>query len=381
MSSSTPAPVPAVTPGSDCPACGKPVQVGDRYCTWCGAPQTAGAAVAVPAGAPRRPTGWRGRKGWIAGGVAAALVVVATISYGAVRTREVLVGADPAGVVRAYFQALADRDPDRAGAMLAPGTNPAAGVTADHSEQEMLVASALHNAGYTPPARVQARVLRSQGGRATVAAQYDLPVGHQEMQLQLIREGDTGPGWEIANGAPHMALPSFGGLRNINLLVLGVQISGERPALRLVFPGAYQVSLLPNPLNEATPVTVWPGSTAAASFTLRPRQGLQALVETQVRAYLDNCADLQAAHSTWCPVDQSTVTGAADIQWRITQYPTVNLELSPFGDVDMARAAGRAVATGHLNTTGRAPFTHEVTFQLGGHIFTNAGAAVLFPTP
>ena len=90
-------------------------------------------------------------------------VVVAAISCGAVRARDAVLAADPGRVVRAYFQALTDRDANRAGETLALGTNPAAGVTTNITEQEMLVASALHNAGYTPPKRVRVRVLQSRG--------------------------------------------------------------------------------------------------------------------------------------------------------------------------------------------------------------------------
>jgi sortase (surface protein transpeptidase) len=104
-------------------------------------------------------------------------------------------------------------------------------------------------------------------------------------------------------------------------------------------------------------------------------------VETQVRAYLDNCADLRASHPTWCPFGPSIEVAAADIQWRVTEYPTVNLMLDSVGDVDMTHAGGRAVATGHSDTPDRAPFTREVTFRMGGHIFVTAGKAVLFPTP
>jgi hypothetical protein len=114
---------------------------------------------------------------------------------------------------------------------------------------------------------------------------------------------------------------------------------------------------------------------------LRPRQGLQAAVETQARAYLDNCADLRATHPTWCPFGPSSEFNTADTRWRVTGYPTVNLVLDNVGDVDMTRAGGRAVATGHLDTPGRAPFTREVTFQLGGHVFPVAGKPVLYPTP
>lgn len=385
MSSPTPPPASAVAPGSSCRVCGKPAQLDDQYCTWCGTPQPApqpvGVAGAVPAGAPRRPIGWRGRKGWIAAGVIAMFVVVAAISYGAVRARDAVLAADPGRVVRAYFQALTDRDANRAGAMLALGTNPAAGVTTNITEQEMLVASALHNAGYTPPRRVQVRVLQSRGGSATVAAEYDLPGGHQEMQLQLTRQGGTRSAWEIANGVLRMVLPSFDGLHGISLLVLGVPVSGARPSLARVFPGAYQVSMRENPLNEAAPVTISAGTTVPPQFVLRSRQGLQASVDTQVRAYLDNCADLHAAHPTWCPFGRDLERGDADIQWRVTAYPTVNLVLDRYGDVDMTRAGGHASANGHSATPDHAPFTREVSFQLGGHIFVVDGKAVLFPTP
>jgi hypothetical protein len=390
MSSATPAPVPAVGPHSSCPSCGTAIAVGDAYCTWCGALRAADAAGGVPPGTPRRPAGsrpngwrfrgWRGRKGWVAAGLAAALLVVAALSYGAVR---ILDSADPGQTVRAYFQALAGRDAARAGAILALGTNPAAGVTVNTSKEDVQVASALHNTGYTPPSRVQVHVLRSEGASATVAAEFDLPGGHQDMQLHLTREAGAPSGWVIDNGAPHTSLPYLDGLNSISLSVLGVWVTGQRPALNHAFPGAYQVRLMPNPLEEATPVIVWAGANTAQRMVLRVRQGLQAEVQTQLRAYLDNCADVRAPHPTFCPFGPSIEVATADIQWRVAEYPTVNLTLvdSSWVRVLMTRAGGRAVATGHLAAPGHTAFTRAVTFQIGGEIFVNNGEAKYFPSP
>lgn len=306
--------------------------------------------------------------------------MVAALSYGAVRVRG---NAGPGQTVSAYFQALADRDADRAGALLALGTNPAVGVTVNTSETDVQVASALHNAGYTPPSRVQVHVLQSQSASATVAAEFDLPGGHQEMQLHLTREAGAPSGWVIDDGAPRTRLPYLDGLSSISLSVLGVWVTGQWPALNHAFPGAYQVSLMPNPLDEATPVIVWAGANTAQRIVLRIRQGLQAEVQTQVRAYLDNCADVRAPHPTFCPFGPSIEVATADIQWQVTEYPTVNLALvdSPWIRVNMTRAGGRAVATGHLAAPGHTAFTRAVTFQIGGNVSSNNGEAAYFPSP
>ncbi len=384
MPSLTPGALPTVAPGSACPACGQAVPVGDRYCSWCGTLQPAGAAgtaEAVPDSAPRRRTGWRGRTRWIVAG-AAALVVVVGIAFSAGPAWNTFRNADPGRVVGAYLQALGDRDVNRARAMLASGAIPALGRNANNSQRDILAAAALRNPGYTPPKRVQVRVLRSRGGTATVAATFDLPGGQQTIQLQLARDGGALSRWEITNGLLPMTLPSYDGGAEISLVVAGVPVSGESPALAHVFPGAYRVSLRQKPfVDTPAPLTVRAGTSAPAHFELRPQPGVQERIETGVRAFLDECAKEHGLLGSQCPFGASLAVDAAlGVQWRVTEYPAVNLVVGGDGTVVMKPASGRILATGQMNTPPNTPFTRELTFQLSGDIVAGIdGKAAIKP--
>lgn len=320
------------------------------------------------------------RARWIAATVAAVLLVVSGISFGVVRLREVLT-ADPAVAVRTYFQALADRDADRARAMTPAATGHPAGSQpeADQIEQKMLAGRTLHDAGYTPPQLVQVTVVEPGHDHATVSARFDGPGGFQSVQLRLSRRGIGGLfGWEITNGLLPLYLPR-GGYADDALLVAGNPVPATLTQLRQVFPGSYLVKLRDHPIHEAAPVTVWAGYAAARSLVLRPRPEVRAATEPQVRAYLDTCAASTVLRPAHCPFAGPFGLPITDIHWKITAFPVLKLQLDNDGNGRVDSTGGQALVTGRVDLPGGLPFSYDMYVEVTGVVVARDGKLVFDP--
>lgn len=326
----------------------------------------------------QRSTGRRRLAGWIATGVATGLLLIAGISFGAMRLRDAVAAADPAGVVLAYFQALADRDADRARAMLPAPTDRDIDPT-NPDEQDMRSGRTLSDPGYTPPRHVQAWVVDSLRDRAVVTARFDALGGSREIRLQLSRRG-TGvlSGWEISNGLLSMELPR-GGYDGDVLLVAGNPVPATRAQLRRVFPGSYLVRLREHPIHEAAPVTAWAGFGWADQLVPRLRPGVLAAVEPQVQAYLARCEGSTDLHPAHCPFSGAFGVPATDVHWKITAYPVLNLQLDGAGNGLVTSNSGKAVVTGRYAMPGGLPFVQDWAFQVTGTVLPTGGKPVFDP--
>jgi hypothetical protein len=368
-------------PGPHCPACGVAVPAGDRSCGQCGAAQPLRADTAGPARrwAQRYFTGPHRAK-WIAATVATVLLVVSGISFGVVRLRDALT-ADPAVAVRTYFQALADRDADRARAMIPAATSHRTGSQpeADQIEQEMLAGRTLHDAGYTPPQLVQVTVVEPGHDHATVTARFDGPGGFQSVEFRMSRRGIGGLfGWEITNGLLPLYLPS-GGYADDALLVAGNPVPATLTQLRQVFPGSYLVKLRDHPIHLAAPVTVWAGYAAPHPLVLRPRPEVRAATEPQVRAYLDKCAASTSLWPAHCPFAGPISVQATDVHWKITAFPVLKFQLDNDGNGRVDSTGGRALVTGRFDLPGGLPFSYDMDFEVTGVVLLRDGKVVFDP--
>ncbi len=396
--------VPAA-PRRYCPACGAAIAAAARFCGRCGTalsnlpgtvqsdtsvtaqPNVPG--MAAPAGeAPQRPGAGRHRparrnpKRWIVAGIAVAVAVIAGIALVAVPlAQQYLVNTNPADTVRSYFQALADRDGDRARALLSPLTFTAPSASGEQqAEQEMLSARTLRDPGYTPPRLTDVAMVaaRQEPSNPVVLARFDLADGHHQMQLQLFRSSAGSFGrWLISNGLGDLNLPGVD-FRGAALLVAGNTIPATGLELRQVFPGSYLVTLPKGPLLEAVPLTVTSNGGSADRLTVRVRQDVQATVQNQVRAYLDACAASIEAHPPHCPIGYGYPDPVTDLHYKIVTYPVLSFNAAN-GAANVLGMGGRFQVSGRENLPGGKPFTAEYEFSVQGTVLPGDGKPVFTP--
>jgi hypothetical protein len=332
-------------------------------------------------GAGRRRPARRHRTRWIVAAVALGLAVIATIPLVFVPlANNYRVATNPVDTVRAYFQALADRDADRARALLTPFAGSVASPpAAQQAEQQMLSARTLRDPGYTPPKLVKVAVVPAQRNNPTVRAQFDVASGRQEMLLQLSRSG-TGPfaKWLITNGLVGVELPDVD-LRNADLRVAGNTIRATRWDLSQVFPGSYQVTLPTDPIREAVPLTVTPNNGWPGQLTVRVRPDVQATVERQVRAYLAGCEASPAPLAVHCPFGVSDVNSVTDIHYKIIKYPPLSFNVDNVGTANVMGTGGQVQITGRYNRPGGQAFTYEYEFVVLGTVQIGDGKPAFTP--
>lgn len=386
-------PSPAGVPGRHCPACGADLAAPARYCGGCGTrqPNHPGLAAPLPAGGPpgrhgaaRRPQARRIR--WIVAGVAAGLAaVIAAIAFVAVPlARQYIVATNPVDTVRAYFQALSDRDADRARALLNPTIfGAAASRSADEqSAQKMPTTQTLRDPGYTPPRLIQVSMPSAQPLRQndnSVLAEFDLVDGRHKMWLRMYRpSGGAYGGWLINGGLASLRLPEAN-VRDLNLLVAGNPFPTTGLELSQVFPGSYQVTLQQDPIREAVPLTLASDSPVPLQMTVQVRQDVEAAVQQQMRAYLATCAASVQARPQRCPIGYWGLDPAVDLQYKIIRYPVLIFDLASATGCSVLGNGGRFQVTGHDTAQGGRAFTGEYEFTLQGTVIVHDGKPVFVP--
>jgi hypothetical protein len=316
--------------------------------------------------------------------VAAGLAVIAAIPLVFVPlAHRYLVATDPVETVRAYFQALADRDADRARALLNPLTFRAASPSADQqTEQQMLSAHTLRDPGYTPPRHVQVAMAPPQQRRHnddTVLARFDLADGHHQMLLPMYHSGAGAFGsWLISEGLASLSLPDAD-VGGADLLVAGNLMPATGVDLPQVFPGSYLVTLSKDPIREAVPLTLASNGGRSGRLTVRVRQDVQAAVEQQVRAYLAGCAASVEAHPAHCPIGYPSVGPVTDLHYKIITYPVLTFNISGAAGANVLGTGGRFQVTGRDALPGGQAFTGEYEFAMEGTVRAGDGKAVFQP--
>lgn len=328
--------------GRRCATCAAPVLADDGYCQNCGyaQPGVAGgarppeSAVGQVAGSavllPTRPGSMRGI---VVTGVSVGLVLVMAVATLVVRA----VFFAPDDLVRAYFDALADRDADRAWSMLAGDTS--------GPRHPLLQSSTIDGSGYHPPADVAIERLSRDDGRAV--ADVTFQVEGQAMRLSLgLNPGRHGllQRWEIDNGLFGVQVA---GPADTELLLAGTRVAADRAGTVSGFPGGYTVALPDHPLLELPPtVAVTGGEPVTASAVLRD-SGAQE-IERQVYAYLDEClasGQLEPEGCQFSASEQEIFTTYLDVSWSLIEYPALSYEVTPEGSVYVWGSGGLANVT------------------------------------
>jgi hypothetical protein len=385
-------PSPAGVPGRHCPACGADLAATARYCGRCGARQPDLPGLAVPplaGGPPGRHSAARHsparRTRWIvAGGAAGLAAVIAAIALVAVPlAHRYVVASSPVETVRAYFQALSDRDADRARALVNPMTFGVASKSVDEQNaQQMLTTQTLRDPGYTPPRLVQVSMASAQprqyGGEA-VLAEFDLADGRHQMWLPMYRSsGGVFGRWLINGGLASLRLPEAN-VHDLSLLVAGNPFPTTGLELPEVFPGSYRVALQQDPMLGAEPLTLASGSGVPVQMTVQLREDVVAAVQQQVHAYLATCAASDQARPQRCPIGYWGADPATDLQYKIIRYPILVFDLASAAGASVLGNGGRFQVTGHDTAQGGRAFTGEYEFTLQGTVTVDDGKPVFVP--
>ncbi|WP_446215553.1 hypothetical protein [Micromonospora sp. IBHARD004] len=300
--------------------------------------------------------------------MAVVLLVVATVPLLSPRW----LPDGPDDVARAYFEALAERDADKALAFLDPASRkPAA--------PPMLTDRILSDPGYTPPGEVEAEVLFSAMDTSTVQVDYRFNQARRQFELTLTREDDR-TDWKIQNGLLSMALP-----RNDagwdTFLVSGAAVPATQERLDVVFPGAYRIVPVGNAIREAPSITVWAGAAETDRLLVRLRPSAREAIEPQVRAYLDTCAESRELLPPRCPFGGRSDWPVTSLSWTITHYPTLKLQLTSSGaEAWVVGEAGEAEVTGRTSSSVTPDFAYRTTFSVYGFGRLVDGKAVFVPS-
>lgn len=351
-------------PARYCPYCGAPVPGSPRYCFRCGAGQPGHQPADGPAGRLSRL-----RRPWslVLIGVAVVLLVVTAVPLLIPRW----LPDGPDDVARAYFEALAERDADKALTFLDPASRKPA-------DPLMLTDRILNDPGYTPPSEVEAEVLFSATDTSTVKVDYRINQAKHPLELTLTRDDDSTE-WKIQNGLLSMALP-----RNDagwdTFLVSGAAVPAIQERLELVFPGAYRIVATGNGIQEAPPITVWAGAGETDRLLVRLRPTVREAIEPQVRAYLDTCAESRELLPPRCPFGGRSDWPVTSLKWTITHYPTLKLQLTSTGaEAWVVGEAGEAEVTGRTSSPFTPDFAYRTTFSVFGFGRVIDGKTVFVP--
>lgn len=339
-------------------------------------PSPYGQATERPAPRHRRPwpTAYRRR---LIVGVAGAVVLVGVGSAVAI----VMAPSSPEDAVEAYFAALAERDADRAKAVLAPGYD-GNGV----SDPFLLDGRVLRHPGYHPPRDVHFEHLNpddpnaafnSANGAQAVRVAYTVAGTPYHHQLRLIPYdgGLWEQKWRIADPLLSLEIPTGMGTP----VVAGALFrTAHRPVV--VFPGAYDLTLPAQPFLRVEPVTLFAGRMDRVPLRATLLEAGRAEVERRVREHVDACARRTELELRDCPYEMSLPQfPASAVTRRVVTYPTVQVEADQFGEQLVVTTA----QPGRFEFTPRTmPATvrsYPVDFSVGGRVTLVANAVAFTP--
>lgn len=292
-----------------------------------------------------------------------------------------LTAFSPDAVVRAYFQALTDRD-----------AAAARQVTAGESvagEAELLTAAVLESEDYAPPADLEIVESSVDGRTAEAGVEFTISGRPQATTLRLRREDGlidrVFHRWRIVDAVRPLPLGEVPGEVAVNgVPVLAQDLEGPR-TLPALF-GGYEVGVpADDPLWDPRTVTVLvgPDEPRQIDVPMAARPEVRAEVERQLTGILDRCAASTELLPPGCPFGNSRIAQATDVAWRIEDYPGFTLTPGPdgFGGVAMllhSTSDGEAVVTGIQEAFSlERPFEVVVPFPVSG-VVTVDGDAVTF---
>ncbi|WP_328422707.1 hypothetical protein OG470_09255 [Micromonospora sp. NBC_00389] len=284
----------------------------------------------------------------------------------------------PEAAVRAYFDALADRDADRARTLLAEGSTvgqsgSVAGVDA-RADLSLLTNSTLANSGYTPPRNVEIKVTSWTVGSASTQVSYDFGGPRITRTLPLINQGGVRGlrSWRITDGLLELTLAHPLADR---LVVAGTSLLVTTTRSMIAYPGAYRVTLPEHPLYQAQPMIAFAGGAILEHSSAEVRDDVRRDIEQQVRAHVDDCARRTERDPADCPFRASSYVATVKA-WTIIRYPELVLKVVSGGIVSVQSSAqGVATVTLVRSPSDTNSWQESVAFEITGTVRAVDGKA------
>jgi hypothetical protein len=365
------------TPVRACASCGHRNDADSRFCARCGHglsdPVVPPPAAVPPTAFPTADAGPRPRAFLVTAAVLVALcVVVAGLK---IVDHEYF---SPGRTVSAFFDALASRDASAARGLLVSG----------YAGAPLLQNAVLKNDGYSPPTAVRVEDADITGGQASVRVSYALSDVRDHAEIVLNRDNQATAGvfhrWHIDGGVTELDVATTDAPAvSVAGALIPLAEDGESAGLA-AFPGRYQVSLPDQALWTATPLTAVVGlGMTGEPVTLDPqiKDTARAVVDEQVRAYVDECAKSTQLNPPNCPFSAGTYDQVSNVHWKIATYPDFQLDR----DFDN-RLVVSTTTQGEADATGKAvpyfggssySYSEKVSFDVSGAV-TLSGAEVAF---
>lgn len=270
----------------------------------------------------------------------------------------------PQSTVKAYFDALADRDAARAARLTSSSE--------DMDELEVLDPAALRSSRYIPPTDVRIDTVKTtEKDTAVAAVSFALAGQRRELSLTLRRDSHATAGlfrrWRIVGGRYPIGVRAPG---VDEVVVAGVPArldEGSYEVALLAFPGGYSVTLPEQPLLTAPETTLYAGVAGhkgvSSMAQIEPTVAANAVseIERQVHEYLDDCAASNEPEPEGCPFAVGyTIGEVKDLQWRITSYPTITVELDPYRS---GQVTVHTTGYGEVEATWREVFSDGTSFN------------------
>jgi hypothetical protein len=300
------------------------------------------------------------RKGWLAIGASAGVVVLVVAAYLVFRPTP----PSPAGTVRDYFADLGRGDTAAALALVDTG-----GGSLSPAAAPLLVPAALAGAANRPTGATvtSSRIVSDQGGRKFTAVAVTYKVGGHLVGQTLVvaATGDKKVPYRLEQPFLYLTVEAPGGLA---AKVNGIAADADTLARGTpAFPGAYQATTTGNGLfagatQAATYRTVSNGVVADIQFG-QPALAPDApqTVQAAAQRLLDtNCLNQPAdSYGYQCPMRAPYESYDQTTTWKITTYPQVELSSASPGQSGVRFTTGtRGSATYTITYTDFSGTTH-----------------------
>jgi hypothetical protein len=313
-----------------------------------------------------------GRRKAILIGLGVALLLVAVVYVIRVTV------SSPESAVQGYFDALADRDAEAALAATAPEVR-------DQVARDLITDAVLRSDAYSPPSEVEVTEVSVDGRGAVAAIEYTIDRRELSASLRLRRDDGMLDAvfhrWLMVDGIGSLLLADVPEQVAVNGEPIAAY-DAQGPRVLPALPGGYQVGIPEgDPLWEARSVAVQvePQSATEVSVPLAAQPAVREEIDRQIAERLDECAASTELVPPGCPFGYAVVASAEEVQWRIAEYPQLELtagrELGEMVIVVSTAAEGEAVVSGTRRFVGE--FEQPVPFPVSGTA-TVAGDSVLF---
>ncbi len=290
----------------------------------------------------------------------------------------------PDATVRGYITALQQRDVTSAVSRLdQPGRV---------GGEPLIQGEIVTNADYTPPDNLVVQSVDVIDDFATVHVTMRVADTTTPVAFHLRRES-AAPWrlfrpWRIVDDLDYLraSWPYEGGITVAGKSFITHDFSSQ------AFPGTYVLTPGVSALVEAPPVTAAIASTdgtfsASTVFAATIKQTAQDDVQSQVTAYLDECAKQTTFQPPGCPFQvygSAAYNSPANIVWTTTARPTNRLTIGNAGNLVLSSdtPSGTANVTWQITdsyTKRVSQVSDSTTFGVYGVVYENAGKVVFTP--